>query len=218
MRLRRLTAALVLAGLVATTGPGAVAAESDSDLACPAEGARVVVDFGDLVDGGPEASLRTACDDEVDGERADKTIADSGFALTYATRDQGFVCRVDGVPSEDPCVNAAPADAYWSVWWAPAGGEWTYSSRGVGTLRTPAGGSVALVWHSGDGEAAAPALSPSEADDVALGPADGVDAAASDADSGSGSTDGLPTWLAPAVLVLLLAAAGGVALVRRRDS
>lgn len=216
MILRRAAAALALAvltGLVATTGPGASAAEPDP--ACPTEGARVVVDFGDLTDGGAEESIRTACDDDVSGERAEKTIADAGFALTYATRQQGFICRVDGVPSTDPCVNAAPADAYWSVWWAEAGGEWVYATRGVGTLRTPAGGHVALVWHRGDGEAAAPSVSPGAASEIVLGPEDGADAASGSDDD---STDGLPTWLAPAVLVLLLAAAGGVVLARRRES
>ncbi|WP_101523966.1 hypothetical protein [Nocardioides houyundeii] len=113
-------------------------------------------------------------------------------------------------PAGDPCVNAAPADAFWSLWWADADGDWVYSSRGAGTLRSPAGGYVALAWHQGAGEAEPPALSP----------ADSVDAGG-DTDPNAGSVrtetdDGsLPLWV-PVIALGALLGAGAVLTVRRR--
>ena len=57
-----------------------------------------------------------------------------GVTLGYATRQPGFVCRVNGAPASDPCVNASPANAYWGLWWADGSqASWTYSSYGVGS-------------------------------------------------------------------------------------
>lgn len=203
MTLRRATGSLLLAAALLVGGvPAAVAAEPTLD--CPADGATVVVDFGEL---SGKSGLRAACDDEVADERAEQSIVDAGFELTYTTSSVGFVCRVDGVPSEDPCQKPAPADAYWSVWWAAPGGEWTYSSRGVGTLRTPEGGHVALVWHSGDSEAAPPDVSPGAAPEST---------SADEAPIAVATPDGLPSWVAPAVVLVLLGAVASVVVLRRR--
>jgi hypothetical protein len=112
-------------------------------------GVSVVVDFHQLGGG-----VRTACDSSGGGEDAAKLFTASGFSITYAQRQPGFVCRVNGAPASDPCVNTPPSDAYWSLWWSDGtSGTWKYSSLGVGSLTVPAGGYVALSWQAGSGQA-----------------------------------------------------------------
>ncbi|MDX8032856.1 hypothetical protein SK803_21780 [Lentzea sp. BCCO 10_0856] len=76
----------------------------------------------------------------------------AGFGYTYASRQQGFVCRINGKPGADAdkCVNTSPATAYWSYWHAPAGGAWSYSNQGAATY-VPARGTVE-GWAFGAGE------------------------------------------------------------------
>ncbi|MET9227322.1 hypothetical protein [Lentzea sp. NPDC003310] len=76
----------------------------------------------------------------------------AGFGYTYASRQAGFVCRINGRPGTDAdkCVNASPATAYWSYWHAPAGGAWSYSNQGAATY-VPARGTVE-GWAFGAGE------------------------------------------------------------------
>ena len=60
-----------------------------------------------------------------------RSSAGPGFSLTYVQRQPGFVCRINGAPASDPCVNTPPADAYWGLWWSDGkSGSWTYSSVG----------------------------------------------------------------------------------------
>ncbi|MDX3662602.1 hypothetical protein PV646_35335 [Streptomyces sp. ID05-26A] len=76
----------------------------------------------------------------------------AGFGYTYASRQAGFVCRINGKPGTDAdkCVNASPATAYWSYWHAPAGGSWVYSNQGAATF-VPGRGTVE-GWAFGAGE------------------------------------------------------------------
>ena len=111
--------------------------------ACPGSaGVTVVVEYGALGSG-----TSTGCAAEGGGRTADRLLKDTGHALTYVQRFPGFVCRIDGLPADDPCVNTPPADAYWGLWWSDGKtGEWSYSSLGAGSLTIPAGGYVAMVW------------------------------------------------------------------------
>jgi hypothetical protein len=119
-------------------------------------GVSVVVDFHQLGGG-----VRTACDANGGGEGAARLFSANGFSITYVQRQPGFVCRVNGAPSSDPCVNTPPSDAYWSLWWSDGkSGTWRYSTLGVGSLTVPAGGYVALSWQSGSGPAP-PGVKPS---------------------------------------------------------
>jgi hypothetical protein len=114
-----------------------------------ANGVTVVVDFHQLGGG-----VKTACDLHGAGRTADIQLTDVGHQLTYVQRQPGFVCRVDGAPANDPCVNTPPSDAYWSLWWSDGkSGRWSYSSAGVASLKVPAGGYVALSWQGGGGKA-----------------------------------------------------------------
>lgn len=149
-------AATLLVGVGAGLGllaplPAASAAPCSGD-----SGVTVVVDFAELGGG-----LTAGCDPDVEDERARAMLADAGYSLTMATKSPGFVCRVNGLPADDPCVDAAPPDRYWSVWWADGdGGSWVYSSRGVDSLRVPDGGYLAMAWHQGNGKAEPPATVP----------------------------------------------------------
>jgi hypothetical protein len=146
VRFRSAAAVLVTAasgGLGCLVAPAAASAE-----ACPGStGVTVVVEYGALGSG-----TSTGCAAEGGGQTADRLLKDTGHALTYVQRFPGFVCRVDGLPADDPCVNTPPADAYWGLWWSDGKtGEWSYSSLGAGSLAIPAGGYVAMVWDGSTG-------------------------------------------------------------------
>lgn len=143
--LHRLVAATFVVASTGATLAGATAAPASSATCADAGGVSVVVDFGALGGG-----VRTACDSAGAGKSAAALFGGSGFPLTYATRDVGFVCRVSGVPAADPCINTSPGDAYWGLYWSNGtSGSWTYSSLGVQGLTVPAGGSVAWSWQGG---------------------------------------------------------------------
>ena len=144
--LRSAAAVLVTAaagGLGCLVTPAAAAA-----AACPGSaGVTVVVEYGARGSG-----TSTGCAAEGGGQTADRVLKDTGHALTYVQRFPGFVCRIDGLPADDPCVNTPPADAYWGLWWSDGKtGEWSYSSLGAGSLTVPAGGYVAMVWDGSTG-------------------------------------------------------------------
>lgn len=123
-------------------------------------GVTVVVDFHQLGGG-----VHAACDAGGGGKTALTQLTDVGHQLAFVQRQPGFVCRIDGSPANDPCVNTPPADAYWSVWWSDGtSGTWIYSSSGAASLQVPDGGYVGLSWQGGDGKAppgVAPAAHPS---------------------------------------------------------
>lgn len=135
-RWRRALAAVAAAGLAALGAPPVAHA---ADCA----GVTVVVDFRAL------GGVRTGCapGDPSSGAGA---LSAAGFGYTYAARQPGFVCRINGLPGDDPCVNPSPTTAYWSYWHARPGGSWVYSGAGTST-RDPAPGSVE-GWSFGAGE------------------------------------------------------------------
>lgn len=142
----RLAVAVLVAAAVGVGVPGPAQAATCGS----AHGVTVVVDFHQLGGG-----VQTACDLRGAGEHASTQLTDVGHTLTYAQRQPGFVCRVDGSPSSDPCINTSPADAYWSLWWSDGkSGQWSFSSQGIGSLTVPDGGYVALSWQGGTGKAA----------------------------------------------------------------
>lgn len=146
----RLTAGAFVALAVGLGVPAASASTCET-----AHGVTVVVDFHQLGGG-----AQSACDAGGGGRTAATQLTDVGHGLTYVQRQPGFVCRVDGAPSSDPCVNTPPADAFWSLWWSDGtSGRWYYSSEGVGSLQVPDGGYVALSWQGGTGKAE-PRVSP----------------------------------------------------------
>jgi hypothetical protein len=139
--------------VLAVAGAGLVPVPATAAGYCTGSGVSVVVDFGALGGG-----IAKGCDSS--GNRnAAKAFTNTGHSLTYAQRQPGFVCRVDGVPQSDPCVNTSPADAYWGLYWSDGTSGWKYSSLGVGSLSVPAGATVALSWQNG-GTADPPGVAP----------------------------------------------------------
>ncbi len=141
-RLRQAATVALLLGSVAVVGPPAEASP------CPGtSGVTVVVEFNGL--GGGSAQT---CVADGGGRTGDRLLREAGYRLDYVQRFPGFVCRIDGAPADDPCVNTPPADAYWGLWWSDGTtGKWTYASLGAASLTVPAGGYVAMVWDGSTG-------------------------------------------------------------------
>ena len=138
MRLRvpRSVVGLVAAVLLTAAAGLGVSAPALAASCSTAHGVTVVVDFHQLGGG-----VQSACDANGGGRTAATQLIDVGHQLTYVQSQPGFVCRVDGSPSSDPCVNTPPADAYWSLWWSDGkSGRWTYSSAGGGGHPVPPSG------------------------------------------------------------------------------
>lgn len=135
--LRALAATALAAGGAVMVAPAPAGAAT-----CSGDGVSVVVDYREL--GGTTV---TACAPNGAGKSAAAVFAEAGVQVSYASRQPGFVCRVNGVPTSDPCVNTSPTDAFWGLWWSDGARPWTYSSSGVGSLTVPAGGSVGWSWQ-----------------------------------------------------------------------
>ncbi len=151
-----LAAGLVGGGAVLGLGPAAVLPAATAATCTSSGGVSVVVDYRELGGG-----VTTACAADGGGKSATAIVGSVGMSLTYAQRQPGFVCRVNGVPTSDPCVNTSPADAYWGLWWSDGkSGSWAYSSYSSGSLTVPAGGSVGWAWKQGSGSAAPPGVTP----------------------------------------------------------
>lgn len=144
--LRRLvaSASVLIAGAGATAVllgpvPGASAAPCGSG-----QGVTVVVDFGAQGQG-----LHTTCD-PAGASKTAAQLLDAAYGVTYVQRQPGFLCRINGVPAEDPCVNTPPATAYWGLFHSDGrSGSWVYSSLGAGGVKVPDGGYVGVAWQSG---------------------------------------------------------------------
>jgi hypothetical protein len=151
-----LAASLVGGGVVLGLGPTALLPTAGAATCTSGGGVSVVVDYRELGGG-----VTTACAADGAGKSATAIVESVGVSLTYAQRQPGFVCRVNGVPTSDPCVTTSPADAYWGLWWSDGkSGSWTYSSYSSGSLTVPAGGSVGWAWKQGSGNAAPPGVAP----------------------------------------------------------
>lgn len=176
-------AALALGAAVLTVPVGAQPA---SAATCAAgSGVSVVVDPNSL--GG---SVATSCVSDGGGDTASALFAAAGHSLAYAQRQPGFVCRVDGAPADDPCVNASPADRFWSLWWSDGeSGTWTYSTQGVTALKIPEGGSVAFSFDDVEGEAR-PSATPPQGSAPSPTPTAGSGGSGAGGGSGSGGSSG----------------------------
>ncbi|CAN7387354.1 hypothetical protein [Knoellia sp. LjRoot47] len=148
MRLRRrllsaaAAAALGGAGLVGAAAPSQAAACSSTN------GVTVVVQ-------GPNGTqVRCASGDPSSAWGA---LQAAGFSLKAVQRFPDALCRIDGAPASDPCINMPPASAYWSFWHAPNGGSWTYSQVGIKGWNPKPGSSVGFRFGSGTAPSTAPA-------------------------------------------------------------
>jgi hypothetical protein len=142
VRVVRFVGAALLAGAATVFlvgGPAYAAACSTT-----APGVTVVVDFASL-GGGDQVAC--AAGDPATGLAA---LHGAGFGTTGTQRfGSAFVCRIDGKPASDPCVDTPPASAYWSYWHAQPGGRWVSSTDGA-TSSNPSPGTVE-GWAFGSG-------------------------------------------------------------------
>lgn len=149
-RASALGAAVVLTAALGTATSYASEAQAPT---CTDEQVAVVLDPASR-----EGDVRVACADEV-GVSAWK-VFDTAYGLTGVQRQPEFICRVDGEPADDPCVNTPQADAYWGFFTGDDSG-WTFATVGAPGVRVAAGESVALVWQDG-GETDVPSVDATE--------------------------------------------------------
>lgn len=168
-----LAAALVWLGLVLDAGTTQAQAAG-----CEASQIAVVVSFNSLGGG-----TQIACTG--DSGSGIGALQQAGFGVTLVT-GQAFVCRINGVPTSDPCARTPPATAYWSYWTASMGGSWSFSSIGAGS-RDPAPGSVE-GWSFGAGSP--PAIAPPDATEPPPPPPPAPPPPAPDPGPGGGSGGG----------------------------
>jgi hypothetical protein len=134
---RSFPAVLVLVAALGWVAPArpAVAQEGTAG-ACPdTTGVSVVVDAQELQ---PQAGPSTRCAPSAGGNGLE-ILTKAGVSYQTASRSPGFVCKVAGLPSDAPCTDPSPADAYWSYWLAVRGGSWCLSDRGAQGRNPPAG-------------------------------------------------------------------------------
>ncbi len=167
------------AGAVALFAAAWVAIPNAAEAAgCPtADGVTVVVDFEGA------GGIQSTCVTGGGGDTA-FNLFEVHHDLERVQRQRGAICRVDGAPGDDQCVNMPPAHAYWGLFWADGSGGWAYSSQGVDSLNVPNGGSVAFAWQNGGGTDY-PGVAPASHDDGGSGSGSGGSGG-----SGSGSGSG----------------------------
>ena len=220
-------AVVAVATVLAATGavlpaaaPAAARAATPAARCTAGHGVSVVVEHHRL--GGPDLHR---CDPGGGGLTATRILERQGLTVAYVQRMPGFLCRLDGMPAQDPCVNTPPDDAYWSLWWSDGSApRWRYASAGVDSLEIPDGGSLALTWDGVAGDVApttppgAPSATPSAGPSAAAGRTTSTASAtsASPHRAGAATGAGLPVWVAPSAVGLLLALAAGLAAARRR--
>lgn len=193
-----------LAAIVALAAVAAGPLAAAPAAAQPCEGVEIVIDPGTL-----DGDVRVLCA-EGDHDSGVDALTAAGVSWEYVQRFPGMVCRIDGQPDEaaTDCVDAPPADTYWSYW---VGGDegWTSSQLGA-HQRTPQGDEVE-GWVFGDGDP--PSLDPT----AELEP---VGEERSDAAASTGTPDtggpGPSTGVIAGVLALVLVAALALRQHRRR--
>lgn len=139
----RLGAALAVV-LLGTAAGVSIGSPAQAAACTTGTGVTVVVDYHQLGGG-----TSTTCVPGGGGKYAASVFGSAGVGMQYA---QGFVCRVNGKPDDDPCTDAPPVNAYWSLWRSSGNGSWAYAQRGVGSLKLAAGDWVAWSWNGSNGQ------------------------------------------------------------------
>jgi hypothetical protein len=176
-------AAVMLAAASPAVASGTAEAHANgvsSSLASPgtpgycrsSAGVTVVVDMSAL---GGNVTVRCAPGPAGAGFNGIDALEGAGFTVTGTQRyGLAFVCRIQGRPAagerlaipgnpsyREQCVNTPPQTAFWSYWYAPNGGSWTYSSAGAQAHDAIPGGFEGWSFSLGrTGKPAAPAVAP----------------------------------------------------------
>ncbi|NNM46067.1 hypothetical protein [Knoellia koreensis] len=145
--LARVVPAILLAG----AGGFAVPVGSADAAACSGtSGVNVVIDYGS------STTVSCAPGDPSSAMAALKSVASVVSPQRYPGT---VVCRINGIPASDPCVQMPPANAYWAFYHAPAGGSWTYSNVGVAGYNPAPGSSIGFAFGAGARPSVAPPAS-----------------------------------------------------------
>jgi hypothetical protein len=129
---RRTVCAAAAVGLAAAGLVGAPANPARA-AGCTSPSVAVVVDFRHFGGG-----IQRGC--VAPGGTGLQVLA-TVFGVTQVQREPGFVCRINGLPTEaqDACVNTPPSNAYWAYFHGRAGSDWVYSAAGAATYVPPPG-------------------------------------------------------------------------------
>lgn len=140
---------LVIAALAVIVAPVATVRADDANRECDNDqDITVVIDFQEL---GGGVNVRCASPPPFRSgfevlQRAD---------ITY-DQYQGFVCRIAGKPSSDPCDHYPSSGPYWAYWYAARGGQWKYSPQGAGARKPPPGSVDGWSYADASGHASPP--------------------------------------------------------------
>ncbi|WP_028659008.1 hypothetical protein [Nocardioides insulae] len=198
-----LTGALLPGALLVGTASAASGTPEPGE-ACAADEVTVVVEPGDLA-----VEAGTGC---APPGTAGDVVAAAGWTLTPHPQQREFLCQVDGEPADGDCLRT---DRYWSLFVSDGGAPWVYATLGIYSQPVEAGDSVALVWQQTNTRelpAAAPGGTPAVSGEGTVNPQTRPPVG----ETGE-SDNGLPGWVPPAALGVLVVAGGVVVLVRRRS-
>lgn len=144
--------AIAFAGVTITVAPANAAGGY-----CTGPGVNVVIDYGQL--GGGTAK---GCGHITPNQNtAAIAIGSAGFRLEEIQTGGmiGFVCTIDGQPSNRAC-SGANGDGYWGLFWANPGGSWVYASYGANALTVSNGETVSFAWQAPGSGTRNPGASP----------------------------------------------------------
>lgn len=196
----RVLALFLLLGL--TVAPALVAAPAQAEGSfCTGKGVNLVVDYGALGGG-----VQQSCAENGAGQTAAKLFQAAGHKLTPVGEFPGAVCKVDGKPANAACAKMPPADAYWGLY-VKKGKGWDYAPKGANDLKTSNGDYVGFAWQASK-KSTPPSVKPVPA-------AKAADATTKAAEPADADNSGLSWWIPALVVVVLLAAAVGIAVARR---
>lgn len=152
----RLGLTALVGGLVLLAGPTVPAASAGTSSVASAcgslsSGVTVVIDTGSSI------STRCAGGDPASAMSALQTVAS---VVTPQRYPGSVVCRIDGYPASDPCIQMPPASAYWSFFTARRGGSWSYSSTGAAGYNPAAGTVIGFAFGAGARPRMAPPAAP----------------------------------------------------------
>ena len=175
--MRYLLAGLAAVIAVAAANPAAnphhkpMQSRSGACTAADSNAVTVVIDYQDLGGG-----THQYC---ASGLRAGATGLDALQAVASVqgttSNGQSVACRINSRPGAsqvltlpgdvaytESCVNMPPAAAYWSYWWADAGGSWTYSTQGLAARKVKFGSyeGWSFALGAGFGHAPQPRVTP----------------------------------------------------------
>jgi hypothetical protein len=102
----------------------------------------IYIDFGKLNGSKP----LTKCLSESKVISGPAFLRDAGYNIVgtqkYPTQ---IICKLNGLPENDPCVTMPPADAYWAVL-LENNNEWTWAQTGIDQVKLKNGQGIGLVY------------------------------------------------------------------------